>query len=288
MVRIIGIMKKLILLLLAVVFFAACEDTNYLSYSSKNNGIYFHHDTLVYSFAVTPIETTSYTLNVPVKIMGTTSSEPRAFSYVIETQMPSDDVLKNIYVPKSSSYVWASKDVEYSVPQQGIIEANAIESYIPITIDRTKLEGDYASGYKHYRFILRLVGNENFVPSLSESDQVRIIEFDNAVEQPAWYDAYGEKVWYESRYGVWHPLKFIKMVEYFHTIADIQPETYKDMVVAYGENLEHIPLGSDYQYRTIFRKYVYTPMYEYFNTHHDEILAMYPDFPFDFPEPYSW
>ena len=61
------------------------------------------------------------------------------------------------------------------------------------------------------------------------------------------------------------------------------------MVVAYGENLEHIPFGDPNLYRTIFRKYIYYPMYEYFSdpANRDMILAEFPDFPFDFPNPFA-
>jgi hypothetical protein len=107
------------------------------------------------------------------------------------------------------------------------------------------------------------------------------------VSQPEWYNAHGEKVWQAKYLGVWHPLKFIKMVEFFHAVKDIQPETYKAMVKLYGENLEHIEFGDPYQYRTVFIKYIYTPMYNYFNdpAERDYILSNFPDFPFDFPDP---
>jgi hypothetical protein len=78
------------------------------------------------------------------------------------------------------------------------------------------------------------------------------------------------------------------MVEYFHAIADVLPETYKKIVAAYGENLESIPYGDPYEYRTIFKKYIYLPMYNFFNdpANYDMIIENYPDFPFDFPNPY--
>ena len=65
-------------------------------------------------------------------------------------------------------------------------------------------------------------------------------------------------------------------------------ETYKKMAEAYGENLEHIPYGDPYVYRTIFKKYIYAPMYDFFSdpANHDMIVEAYPDFPFDFPNPY--
>ena len=58
---------------------------------------------------------------------------------------------------------------------------------------------------------------------------------------------------------------------------------------AYGENLENIPYGDPYVYRTIFQKYICSPMYDYFNdpANHDAIVAEYPDFPFDFPNPFE-
>ena len=80
------------------------------------------------------------------------------------------------------------------------------------------------------------------------------------------------------------------MVEYYHAIEDILPETYKKMVDLYGENLEHIPNGDPYQFLTIFVKYIYQPMYIFFNDpdNYEEIKAQFPDFPFgDFPNPYA-
>ena len=116
-----------------------------------------------------------------------------------------------------------------------------------------------------------------------------MFRFDNSVDQPEWYSAHGEKVWQERYLGKGHPLKFIKMVEYFHAVEEILPETYKNMVALYGENLEHIPYGDPYQYRTIFVKYIYAKMYEFFGNpdNREGILHEVPDVPFDFPDPYT-
>jgi hypothetical protein len=63
------------------------------------------------------------------------------------------------------------------------------------------------------------------------------------------------------------------------------------MVELYGENLEHIENGNPLStaYGTTFRRYIFKPMYDYFNdsANRDLILELYPDFPFDFPNPYS-
>lgn len=281
--------KTLSSVILAALLTISCSETDYMTYDSDSNGIYFSHDTLEYSFSVLHVDSTVHTILVPVKIMGTLSPEPRTFAFTIESQMPNDSIQKLIYVPGNKEYVWAQKGVQYTVPSEVTIPANSIEGVIPVTVNRSELKGNYAEGYVRYRIILRLAANENFTPTLSEKDQVRVVQFDNAVEQPAWYDAYGEKVWYKPELGEWHPYKLIKLVEYFHDVKNILPETYVKMVALYGENLENVPYGDFHVYRTIFRKYIYSLMYDHFNdpANRDMILSLYPDFIFDFPDPFA-
>lgn len=281
--------KTLSSVILAALLTISCSETDYMTYDSDSNGIYFSHDTLEYSFSVLHVDSTVHTILVPVKIMGILSPEPRTFAFTIESQMPNDSIQKLIYVPGNKEYVWAQKGVQYTVPSEVTIPANSIEGVIPVTVNRSELKGNYAEGYVRYRIILRLAANENFTPTLSEKDQVRVVQFDNAVEQPAWYDAYGEKVWYKPELGEWHPYKLIKLVEYFHDVKNILPETYVKMVNLYGENLENVPYGDFHVYRTIFRKYIYSRMYDHFNdpANRDMILSLYPDFIFDFPDPFA-
>lgn len=251
--------------------FTACEDENYMKFDTSYTGIYFTTDSSQYSFSVTPIDVREYTLKVPVQILGTPAKETRTIGFELVADQCD-----------------ATKGVQYEI-DEAVILPDSITGYIPIRILRDGLKGDYTNGYERYRLTLRLVKNEYFTPTLDSLNQVHQSKFDNAVEQPEWYDAYGKKVWSVSTLGVWHPYKFIKMVEYFHTIEEIQPETYKKMVKLYGENLEHIEYGDPYQYRTIFKKYIYLPMYEHFNdpANREMILAEYPDFPFDFPNPFA-
>ena len=171
-----------------------------------------------------------------------------------------------------------------------IILPDSTTGVIPVTIYRNELKGNYSQGYTRYKLCLQLVKDDIFTPTLDSLHQVRVFRFDNAVDQPAWYNAHGEKHWQEKYLGKWHPYKLIKMVEYYHAIETILPETYKKMVDLYGENLEHIPNGDPYQFRTIFVKYIYSPMYEFFNDpeNYEMIKSQFPDFPFgDFPNPYA-
>ena len=258
----------------AVALFASCDDDNYMKFDLENSGIYFTKDTLNYSFGVTSLDVNTYTYNIPVQIMGTTSNVKRPIGYYID--------------PDSTI---AEKGVQYTIGEACILP-DSIIGYIPVTIYRDNLEGSYPD-YTHYKLCIRLIQNDYFTPTLDSLHQVRIFRFDNSVAQPEWYNADREKVWPKNYLGEWHPLKFIKMVEFFHAVKDIQPETYKKMVVLYGENLEHIKEGNPYQYRTVFIKYVYDKMYNYFNdsANKDEIERDFPDF-FeggfnDMPDPYN-
>lgn len=261
----------LLLSLPAILLFVACDDENYARFNLSHSGIYFTKDTLNYSFGVTPVETREYTYNIPVKVMGGLSKEKRSIGYVI--------------VPDSTT---AIEGVHYTIGEACIMP-DSIEGSIPVTLYRDELKGNYIEGYERYTLCLQLVGNGFFTPTLDSLSQVRVFRFDNSVEQPEWYDAYGKKVWQKRYLGEWHPLKLIKMVEYFHAVEEILPETYKRMVAIYGENLEHIPFGDPYQFRTIFVKYIYSRMYEFFinPANREGILEEFPDFQFDFPDPYT-
>ncbi|MBQ8422647.1 MAG: DUF4843 domain-containing protein [Coprobacter sp.] len=261
----------IISLVVGSLFTTGCYDTNYLIYEKDYSGVFFGSDSVQYSFGVTPIEIREHTLHLPLQIMGVTSPVARTVEYEV--------------IPDTTT---ADDGVQYHI-NEAIIPADSVSGYISVTLLRDGLEGNYSEGYKRYKLGLQLKANENFEPTLNISNQIIVLHFDNAIEQPAWYDYKNDKVWSESILGKWHPLKLIKMVEYFHELENILPETYRKIAAAYGENLESIPYGDPYQYKTTFNKYIYAPMYEYFSNpdNHDEIVSLYPDFPFDFPNPFA-
>ena len=264
------LMKASLCMLLPAMWLLSSCSEDYMVYDASYSGIYFSDDTLKYSFGVTSVDIREKEYRIPVYLMGAVSSTDRTFSCMVEN---------------SSTAV---EGVHYTIGTP-VITADSVNGYIPVKIFRDALEGNYIDGFVRYKLPIRLVAQGDFRPTLSTKEQVCVLVFDNATEQPDWLDYKGDKNWYVSEYGVWHPLKFIKMVEYFHKIKDILPETYASMVKVYGENLEHVEYASFYQYQTIMNKYVFYPMYEYFAApeNRNEILAMYPDFPFDFPNPYD-
>lgn len=261
----------LLFLLPALLLCTACSETDYMRFDVSSSGVYFTKDTLNYSFGVTPIEVRTHVFKVPVRVMGNISDQDRIVSYQV--------------IPDSTE---AESGVQYNI-LEAVIPAGKIDGYIAVEILRDNLAGTHKEGYTKYKLGLRLTENNNFAPTLSIDDQIRVLRFDNAVEQPNWLSPSGVKIWSVGELGTWHPLTFIKLVEYFHKLEDILPDTYYRIVEDYGENLEHIPYGDVYLYRTVFNKYIFYPMYQYFSdpANKEAILEEYPDYPFDFPNPFA-
>lgn len=270
--------KYMLLSFVAAVCLTACSETEYLKFDESHNGVYFTQDKLKYSFSVTDDSIRTYLFKMPIQIMGRTSTAEREVAYRVN--------------PDSTD---AIAGVHYELGK-AVIAPDSITGYIPVTILRDKLEGSYAEGYKTYRLYIELVENENFIPTLDTLSQARLLQFDNAIDTPEWLDYKGDKIWREGNphpdLGSWHPYTFKKLVKQFQTIKHKENmyETYQKMVIYYGgENLERVPYASFHPYTHIMRKYVLMPLYEYFSSeaNKEEIQKDYPDYPFDFPNPYG-
>lgn len=270
--------KSIILSLIGVLCFASCSETEYLKFDASHNGVYFTQEKLKYSFSVTADSIRSYLFKMPIQILGRTSSVEREVAYSVNPD--STDAVEGLH------YILG----------RAIIAPDSITGYIPVTILRDNLEGSYAEGYKTYRLYIELEENDNFTPTLDTLSQARLLQFDNAIDIPEWVDYKGDKIWRPGNphpdLGDWHPYTFIKLVEQFHTIQYVENmyETYQKMVAYYGgENLERVPYASFTPYTHIMRKYVLAPLYEYFSdeANKEETLKMYPDYPFNFPNPYA-
>lgn len=271
-------LSNILLSILTVFCFSSCLETEYLKYDTSHNGVYFTTDELKYSFSVTSDTINSYLFKMPIQIMGGLSDTEREVAYRVRED--STDAVEGIHYTLGKA----------------VIAPDSLTGYIPITILRDHLEGSYAEGYTTYRLCIELAENANFTPTLDSLSQVRILRFDNAIDTPEWLDYKGDKIWRPGNphpdLGDWHPYTFIKLVEQFHTIKDVEnmAETYKKMVAYYGgENLERVPYASFYPYKPIMIKYVLAPLYEYFSNEDNKeaILEMYDDYPFNFPNPYG-
>lgn len=257
--------------------FVSCNEYDYLKFDISHCGVYFTKDTLKYSFSVTPLEIKEYEFKVPLKILGGLSNNEREVAYRINPE-----------------HTNAVEGVHYNIGK-AVILPDSIEGYIPVIILRDSLKGNYDDGYERYSLCIELVENSNFTPTLDSISQVRILQFDNAIDIPDWFDWEKKKIWRpgnpHDNLGSWHPYTYMKLVEQFHTVKDVpnMEETYEKMVALYGEYLEHVPYASFSDYMHIIRKYVLAPLYDYFSNpeNEDEIMSLYPDYPFDFPDPYK-
>ena len=164
---------------------------------------------------------------------------------------------------------------QYRINADGlVIKADSITGYIPVELLRDGLEGSDEAGYTRYELRIRLVANDNFMPTLTDADQRVVLTFDNAIEKPSWYN---EAVWI-SKCGEWHPLKLIKLMEYFHTtLKEGVPATYDKMVSDIGENWEKVQYGWPTDYNYTVRKYILTPTYEYFLAHPEHGITDFPN-----------
>ncbi len=261
-------MKRIFPLLLAALLLAACEETDYMTYDTSHNGVYFEKDSVAYSFGVSPLEVTSHVVAIPVNVMGGLSDAPRDIAYTI--------VQHDVF---TGDTVAAELGKHYNI-SAATVDPDSITGYINVEVLRDALEGSYAEGYKRYRLTINLETNENFAPTLTPAEQTITLTFDNAIERPEWLDYKGDKVWPQAL-GIWHPYKLIKMVEFYHAVEQEKPETYRRMVAQFGENLERMDYGDPYPFRTIFLSYIYRPMYKYFSdpANKDFIFSEYPDFP---------
>ena len=245
---------------ITVLFITGCSQNDYLVFDEDYSGIYFTEDSIHYSFSTMPIETRMYTQKIPVKIMGKPYDYDRIFSVEILPAKENTNPLKGL---------------QYLLEEETLkIEADSITGNIPLIILRDGLEGDDETGYKRYEIRLKLVENNNFVPTLSETEQNVVVTFDNAIEKPSWYS---EDVWL-SKCGEWSPIKLIKIMEYFHTtLQENAPSTYQKMVGDIGENWENVTYGWPTDYNYTVKKYILIPCYEYFLTHPEHGINDFPN-----------
>ncbi|MFT3902786.1 MAG: DUF4843 domain-containing protein [Niabella sp.] len=139
-------MKKILILLLFATVLFSCKKDTIMNYEGKS-GIYFvlpfdpfyPADTMVVSFALGDATVKDSTINIPVRALGSVSSQARDFKVIVED---------------SST---AKAGVHYTMPSIMSIKPNAVTDVISLTLHRTP---DMQS--RSYMLYLTLVENENF------------------------------------------------------------------------------------------------------------------------------
>ena len=71
------------LIALAITTLTACSETEYPTFDTSISDIYFLKDSSHYSFGLNPPSVSEKTINLPVRIIGEKSENPREFSIEI-------------------------------------------------------------------------------------------------------------------------------------------------------------------------------------------------------------
>ncbi|MEG2556422.1 MAG: DUF4843 domain-containing protein [Odoribacter sp.] len=224
--------------------FTACEETNYPTFETTFTGIYFPKDSIRYSFGITPLATTNYTMELPIKIMGVPVNRERTFKVII--------------VPNKTT---AQADVHYKMPTECVIKADSINGILPLEVFRKEL-GDSLN----WQVSFKLQETTDFVPVHSAGDQV-VATFNNVVEPPAWKDWQGNPTWPDFKLGPWNPFVWVKFIEYFRQMEQTVPATYRAIVKTCGPNLENVQFGWLWDYDYTMTKYILIPLYNFFQQH---------------------
>lgn len=236
--------------LISGMLIAACENTDYPTYETDFTGIYFAEDSMRYSFGITPLATTSYTMKLPVKIMGIPVSQQRTFKI-------------EIIADKTSAKV----NTHYKMPTTCVIEADSINGILPLEVLRENL-GDE----QNWQVAFKLMPTDDFTPVKEVGEQIFAI-FNNIVEQPDWKDWTGAPTWIEEQLGPWNPVVWIKFMEFFRKLEQINPVAYKTIVETYGPNLEDAD-GWIYEFNYTLTKYVLIPLYDFFQANPEYGIEM--------------
>ncbi len=232
---------------------SSCKEGNLADTGDWKTGLYFQRDSITYSFGVTPLEVTTYTLQVPLKVMGNKSSSQRAFKVEIDNELTT-----------------ATQSVHFEIDNNPIVGADSINAYINLTINRGAIEGN-----ESYKVGLKLIENENFKP-VNEDYKSAVIHFNNRVDPPDWKDWQGKPTWPNYKLGAWNPLTYIKFIELFRDMKNTAPATYENMVKEFGEDLKNVEFGWAWDYDKSLTKYVLNPMYQYFMVEHPELGVTIP------------
>lgn len=261
MKRYINQIKSLSFILIGILALSSCKENEFQAEGFKT-GVYFVNDSTDYSFGITPLGIDSYTLDIPVQLMGEPSSADREFQV-------------NVVMEKTD----AVEGVHYELPTRFIIKADSVTGVIPLTILRESL------GIASFKIGFSLQENSNFVPISKETSNA-VVTFNSRIEQPHWVNPNAKdnvRLWPSTQLGPWNPLVYVKFVELVGNVKDLAPGTYFNMMVDFGGPLlPKFPGSWAWDYNNTLTKHVLIPLYRYFTIEHPELGVNTVPRPFDF------
>lgn len=227
-----------ILILFLSLVFAACEDDNYQLYDTGQiNTIFFEKDTIRFNYGLNMDKDCDIELNLG--LIGLVNTE-QDIPFVVKPD------------GKSST---AKLNLHYTMEAQQFFMKDSVRAHIKLDLFKDELVKNV-----EYKLYLQLGENEYFRPT--HRTRCVVIFGDISLQQPAW--------WLPDYLGTYNQDKLVLFVECFRQSKDKAPLIYNMIVQDYGENLDK----EDYEryqwllttdsHRGFLDKYIYIPMYEYY------------------------
>ena len=234
-----------LLLLSGIVTLFSCEDTDYQIYDkNQKNKLFFAEDSLQFTYGLTRDQDVD--LNVEVGLIGFVDlSSSRTFEIEIVKEKTT-----------------AREGEHFTLSLENTILKDSTVAFVPLDFHKLNLEKN-----KEYVLTLRLVENENYVPT-----DIRecVISFSNKdIEAPVW--------WRSDKLGDYNQEKLILFVDYYNQSEEKSPVIYEAIRKKWGENLDQgteTNLLTIYKYQGYLNRYILNPMYEYYLETNDQMYQI--------------
>ena len=223
---------------------SSCENTDYQIYNkNEKDKLFFVDDTVRFTYGLTMEKDVD--LSVRVKLIGFIDfSQDNAFKLEVQ----SDTATK--------------RGIHYELSDVNQMPKDSLEASVPINFKKMNLEKN-----KEYCFTLRLVANENYDPT--DNKQCVILFSNKDITAPVW--------WQSAKLGEYNQEKLILFVDFYHQSKEQSPVIYNKIKATWGENLDQgtaTNLLSVYAYQGYLRRYILSPMYEYYLNSNDPMYQI--------------
>ena len=184
-------MRKLYILLIVFTasLFTGCDENGESGYYEDKDRIYFVKDSLVCRLGEMQMDVETYTVKVPVKVLGQPLGENRMFKINVNQELTT-----------------APGDSYTSLSTEFVVDKDSVNAYIPIELLRSRIDPMVDTVY---RIVLDLEANDMFGLGVQEKLQSKVV-FSNYLQEPDWWYALEAMYW-----GAYRPEKYQKMMEFW-------------------------------------------------------------------------
>lgn len=231
-------MKKILIylsLLGSMISIFSCEDTDYQIYNkNQKDKLFFAKDSLQFTYGLSRDEAVD--LKVQVGVIGFVD-QAKDKTFTVE-----------IVEDKTT----AVSGEHYDFSEENRVGKDSAIAFVPLDFHKLNLEKN-----KEYTLTLRLVENDNYAPT--DIKECVILFSNKDIEAPVW--------WQSNKLGEYNQEKLILFVDFYHNTKEVSTVIYELIRGEWGENLDQGTspnLLTIYQYQGYLKRYILTPMYEYY------------------------